>query len=1139
MANNTSTFQGDEFSNNLFSDLGPLLALFGERVATQYLRHSTRKLESLIFACAPLGILTAITSAIRVGGDRKLKAMIGRAEEPDAVAEIELISSTSVDVCELWNGVGLVRVVGKPHILELVIDDDLLSGYGNHQTGSGDSRESSSVKVYGLYTRKGMNALWPDPKCVDKFNPESIAPGISLNTIGSFTSNWEVYAAAVFGVILQLAVLAGDAIITYKYRLEKGGRAVATYAFPLTCIGTLGLVFGMYLCASIIEVSTQELEWLPISAAENNFGTRQYRILWVQKGQTVGDQRFASYAIYAPSQHHTLMTSHRRVGATLHRRTIAAMTVSFGDSLRAMHYSASIAQLIATIIMTAIRVAIRRHISQEPQRYTYATENEVQPVPPDSQLSEEIELTSISGPQHQSQHPVRYTVQELKDGHELDIIAKQLQNCKLWQIVSFWEPDQDTRLSTNTSTGKLAESVFETRIRLTELLHSPWHTEFVDKAKILSETMADVMNFLWSSEGILGSMPKLTADSVSKEELCWKIPIDVRGDGCHRIESISMSLTRKQLADEKWKPWEAYVTRVEAVLQLWMLQLSKYTKGEGNVLWVLCPDDDYKATMIADWWIGRDVGSEYSISTIAEPHEGSPKYIIGCIGSNLYTSVPAYTQNVTRAFVQHMELGNFAAQYIFYTFLAHLVQSIDEVTTPTVVRDEEAAGPLLRNDTIMDVALKVEERGLFTVAEAYRMVLCAFAQNGKLPVPYHQSSHPFLVLYQKALKLGHKYKGEDDKSSPAALRAEKIYDEALRLCRFEALELINHKKWGDAGALLVRAARISEVFSTKGGEHLKEIKDLMHVVGSKCLSTAASVDAKADTFPHPPTSSRPELISPPSKLITAVLSQDVNKVQKLLLEAVNDNSTDSSMDNARALDHAAQLGNKEILILLHLYGALSQRAPLSAELSCTPLWWAVDGTRSRSKVPSGEYSRVIETDCDVEILELLLGFGHDPNRLEPKEGESPLHLAAKLNLMKAMRTLLAKVEPPSTHRIASINLKDKNGLSSLYYATKAGHGEMAKLLLTHGANVEGEIGPQNRSPVHYAARHGDHVVLKILHEKGGDIGAFDNDGRSPIYYAAKDGGKKVLDINAFNLRVDERHFTGWHLKGMWPQYVPC
>jgi len=155
-----------------------------------------------------------------------------------------------------------------------------------------------------------------------------------LNTTGGFTSSWEVYIVAVIGVIVQLAVLAVDAVITYKWGLEKGGRAVAGYAFPLTCIGTLGLVFGMYLCASIIEVSTKELQWLPNSGSvtENNSGNKRFRILWVQKGQTVGDQGFGSYAIYAPSESHSLMTSHRRPEAdlNLHGLTIMATAVSFG-----------------------------------------------------------------------------------------------------------------------------------------------------------------------------------------------------------------------------------------------------------------------------------------------------------------------------------------------------------------------------------------------------------------------------------------------------------------------------------------------------------------------------------------------------------------------------------------------------------------------------------------------------------------------------------------------------------------------------------------------------------------------------------------------------------------------------------------
>ena len=48
-------------------------------------------LENLIFSCAPLGIITAITSAIRVAGSSHLKAIIGKAREPFAEAEIELM----------------------------------------------------------------------------------------------------------------------------------------------------------------------------------------------------------------------------------------------------------------------------------------------------------------------------------------------------------------------------------------------------------------------------------------------------------------------------------------------------------------------------------------------------------------------------------------------------------------------------------------------------------------------------------------------------------------------------------------------------------------------------------------------------------------------------------------------------------------------------------------------------------------------------------------------------------------------------------------------------------------------------------------------------------------------------------------
>ena len=74
----TQDFPGDEFANNLFSDLAPLLTLFGEQVTKQFLSMSMGWEDNILLAMGPLGILTVIVSAIRVGGVRRLKALVGR-----------------------------------------------------------------------------------------------------------------------------------------------------------------------------------------------------------------------------------------------------------------------------------------------------------------------------------------------------------------------------------------------------------------------------------------------------------------------------------------------------------------------------------------------------------------------------------------------------------------------------------------------------------------------------------------------------------------------------------------------------------------------------------------------------------------------------------------------------------------------------------------------------------------------------------------------------------------------------------------------------------------------------------------------------------------------------------------------------
>ena len=74
----------------------------------------------LVFAMAPIGIITAIVSAIRVAGPLWLKTIIGRAHESFSEVEKDVMSSTSDDVGESFGGGGIVRTPGKPSVREVI-----------------------------------------------------------------------------------------------------------------------------------------------------------------------------------------------------------------------------------------------------------------------------------------------------------------------------------------------------------------------------------------------------------------------------------------------------------------------------------------------------------------------------------------------------------------------------------------------------------------------------------------------------------------------------------------------------------------------------------------------------------------------------------------------------------------------------------------------------------------------------------------------------------------------------------------------------------------------------------------------------------------------------------------------------------
>lgn len=364
----------DDFSNNLASDLAPILALFGEQVTKQFLSESTSRLDNFIFAMAPLGILTAVVSAIRVCGGSNLRAFIGRAQEGGGVAEAELCSSTSRDVCELYHNGSIVRVFGRPKILEVVYDK-------NDPSLRADAKEDQP-KHFGIFLFEDYIYLPPAKtgwmengrridldsrkNSVSDFAPN---PNLSLN-IGIKKHTKGTWTAAVIGLALQLWIIAFAALVTYYWRWKKNNHYTQNWAFGLMVAGTVTQCVGMYCCAALIETSTKER----IFTRRNDPGQGGGPLLHiVQPGnQVVGDQTFDSFSFATPSHHPleeytTSWKDPKKSTGSLKEDLIVCAKVATTlvgfilqfIGLRFMHSLVSIMQLAVIVAMSLIRSMLR------------------------------------------------------------------------------------------------------------------------------------------------------------------------------------------------------------------------------------------------------------------------------------------------------------------------------------------------------------------------------------------------------------------------------------------------------------------------------------------------------------------------------------------------------------------------------------------------------------------------------------------------------------------------------------------------------------------------------------------------------------------------------------------------------------
>lgn len=371
---------GDEladFSNDLATDLGPLLALFGDSVTRQYLSESTTFLDYFIFAMAPMGIITAVISTIRVCGHTALRALVGRSQEGDGVVESELCTSTSRDVCELFNKGGITRVLGRPHILELIHtpgEKEELHIFRNYLENGQDPDTSEWTKV-GSSTLGRRNAerksLYASAHSTE-FAPK---PNLSLNVGIKKQPDWLFYLIAAIGFVFQagVLVLAGTGVWVLGWKVEKGqAKAKRDYAPGIYITGTIVMCVGMWSCAALIGQTTQEVRYKRkriYDEAQGRLKTPKSRLIYLQPGpQVIGDQNFDPFAHFEDTKKDPLRvwtSSKKNLDKKFELYTfLAVLAVLLGYvaqfiGLRGLEAWVSITQLGITLVMSFLRGLLR------------------------------------------------------------------------------------------------------------------------------------------------------------------------------------------------------------------------------------------------------------------------------------------------------------------------------------------------------------------------------------------------------------------------------------------------------------------------------------------------------------------------------------------------------------------------------------------------------------------------------------------------------------------------------------------------------------------------------------------------------------------------------------------------------------
>lgn len=141
--------------------------------------------------------------------------------------------------------------------------------------------------------------------------------------------------------------------------------------------------------------------------------------------------------------------------------------------------------------------------------------------------------------------------------------------------------------------------------------------------------------------------------------------------------------------------------------------------------------------------------------------------------------------------------------------------------------------------------------------------------------------------------------------------------------------------------------------------------------------------------------------------------------------------------------------------------------------------------------------------CNVEIVELLLLYGANPNLIQEGTNQTPLLEALAFGNVECVKSLIDAG--------GDIALSDINKLGAAYRSVESGNIEVLKLVRYLGANINLK-GKDGSTPLMYAAGAGQEDMVIYLIENGALVCDKNLKGVSVLEFAKYSNNLRIIDL---------------------------